>query len=572
MSGIFQFLEHQPFFALFAVVALGMWLGRQKLGGIALGSVVGVILVGILMSMWAYRSSGVSLELPALLETVFFNLFIFSMGVKIGPQFFAGLQRDGWHLVFIGTIVVIVSPLLAWVLGAAFHWPQGTVPGMLAGSNNSSATFGAALAALQSPTFQPAEGNSRELAIASLSAAFALCYALAQVQFVLLWRLWPKLAGFDAPAAAQKFEESIGHGRTAPLPGTAEAGDWVDVSIAIRAYRVAAGNIGGVTIGELRARAPGGSIETVRRADQWLAPDDNLVLEPGDEVVVSAPIAGQVRAREALGPEIPDPEARSRTPVHTVDVVISRPQAVGRPFRDLRALVGGGLYANALFRAGEELPPDPGTVAKFGDVVRVTGTEPRIAELEKQVGHVIRSSHASDILTLAIGLLVGSALGAIPVPVGGASITFGSAAVLVTGILFGWLKTRHPALGGPISEGGRTLMEELGLNVFTAVLAVNSGKAVLQVMDGGPVLSLIIGSMLVSAVPPIVAWWIGRHVLRMNASLLMGAVSGARQNTSSMQAAQELSRSAVPGIGYPVPLAITTVGMSIIAYFFALLA
>jgi putative transport protein len=273
-----------------------------------------------------------------------------------------------------------------------------------------------------------------------------------------------------------------------------------------------------------------------------------------------------------LGPEIPDVEARARVPMHTVDVVISRREAAGRSLPDLRTQVGPGLYANALFRAGEELPVDASTIVKFGDVIRVTGSEPRIAELGKQVGQVIQSSHASDVLTLAIGLLVGTALGAIPVPIGRASITFGSAAVLVTGILFGWLKTRHPALGGPISEGGRHLMEELGLNVFTAVLALNSGQAVLQVMDRGPVGSLIIGCLLVSAIPPLVAWWIGRHVLKMNPALLMGAVSGARQNTSSMQAAQELSHSAVPGIAYPVPLAIATVAMSVAGYFFALLS
>ena len=110
------------------------------------------------------------------------------------------------------------------------------------------------------------------------------------------------------------------------------------------------------------------------------------------------------------------------------------------------------------------------------------------------------------------------------------------------------------------------------MNTFTAVLAINSGQAVYEVMNGGPVWSLVLSCLVVSAVPALVAWWIGRHVLRMNPALLMGAIAGARQNTSSMQAAQEESRSAVPGIGYPVPLAITTVALSVVAYLFALFA
>lgn len=68
--------------------------------------------------------------------------------MKIGPQFFAGLERDGWHLVTIGLIVAVLAPLVAFACGKFFDWPAGSVAGVLAGSNNSSATFGAASAAL----------------------------------------------------------------------------------------------------------------------------------------------------------------------------------------------------------------------------------------------------------------------------------------------------------------------------------------------------------------------------------------------------------------------------------------
>jgi len=94
------------------------------------------------------------------------------------------------------------------------------------------------------------------------------------------------------------------------------------------------------------------------------------------------------------------------------------------------------------------------------------------------------------------------------------------------------VKTRHPALGGPIAEGARRLMEELGLNTFTAVLAVNSGQAVYEVMTSGPVWSLVASCIIVSGVPAIVAWLVGRRVLHLNPALLMGAIAGARQNTA----------------------------------------
>jgi putative transport protein len=87
MNALFQFLHNQPFFVIFAIVAIGMWLGRQKIGGIALGSVVCIILTGLITSIGSLQT-GVSLEMPDVLKTIFFNLFIFAIGVKIGPQFF----------------------------------------------------------------------------------------------------------------------------------------------------------------------------------------------------------------------------------------------------------------------------------------------------------------------------------------------------------------------------------------------------------------------------------------------------------------------------------------------------
>jgi len=568
MAGLFNFLHNQPFFIIFGVVALGMWLGRKKIGGIALGSVVCIILVGLVLSIWALNVSGQSLALPDILKTIFFNLFIFAIGVKIGPQFFAGLERDGWHLVLIGLIVAVLAPALAYGFGWYFNWPQGTVVGMMAGSNNSSATFGAATSALQSSSFQPRPGSSADIITATTAAAFALCYTVSQVQFVVLMKLLPRLARFDAPASAKAFEAKMRGEHPAPLPGTVESGDFEDPSITVRTYQVSATTIGGRTVAEIRSKAPRVSIEVVRRDSEWITPDDTLIFEDGDEVVVGAPLQSQVRVREALGPELPDAEARTRLPIRTVDVVVNRNEVAGRSLPD--ALAGSGVYPNAVFRAGEELPVGPATVLKKGDVIRVTGTEPHIAQLGEKIGQVIQASHTNDVLTLAIGVLVGALLGAIPVPLFGVRVSFGAAAVLVTGIVFGWLKTRHPALGGPISEGGRRLLEELGLNVFTSVLAVNSGEAVYQVLTQGPVWSLILSCLIVSALPALIAWGVGRHVLHLNEALLMGAIAGARQNTSSMQSAQEQTKSAVPGIGYPVPLAITTVALSLVAYFFAL--
>jgi putative transport protein len=570
MTPVFHLLQREPFIAIFGVTALGMWLGRRSAGGISLGSVVCILLVGLAASMASYHVTGVSLASSDVLKSIFFNLFIFAMGVKIGPQFFAGLQREGWRLIVVGVVVAVLAPVLAYACSAIAHLPQGATAGLLAGANNSSASFGTAASAMQSDAFRPSPGDTAAMVTGTLAAAFALCYAISEVQYVLFMKWLPAMAGFDAAERAQAFEHGMQALHAAPLPSTQEAADAVDVSVAVRAYRVASAAAAGQTIAAIKRRAPRGAIELIRRGADWVTPADDVALQLGDEVVISAPLAAQVHVRDVLGPELPDAHARTLTSMRTADVVVSKPSAAGLSLPALMANLGPGLYPNAVFRAGEELPTGNETTLARGDVIRMTGTEPRLASLAARVGPVIRADHSSDVLTLSLGLLVGAALGAIPVPLFGVTMTFGAAAVLVTGIVFGWLKTQHPAFGGPISEGARRLMEELGLNVFTAVLALNSGQAVYEVMKSGPVWALAGSCVIVSGVPAAIAWLIGVRMLKLNPALLMGAIAGARQNTASLRIAQQVSRSAVPGIGYPVPLAITTVAMSVASYFFAL--
>ena len=378
MDALFHFLQGQPFICLFGVLAAGMILGRPAIRGISLGSVVCIIFVGLLVSIGSYTSTGVALALPDVVKTIFFNIFIFALGVKIGPQFFAGLKRDGWHMVAIGAIVAVLAPAISYAFGWLFDLPPGAVAGLLAGSNNSSATFGTASSALSSSAYRPPPGVPVENVAGMLSAAFALCYAATQVQFVLFMKVLPRLAGFDAPKAAHDFEAAMRGERTAPLPGTVEAADAIDAAIAVRAYRVPESGLAGRTIGDVGKAAPGVAIELVRRGTDWIALDKTTALAAGDEVVISGPVDKHVRVREVLGPELPDAEARALRPLHTVDVVVGRDEAAGRSVPDL---LGPGLYPNAVFRAGIELPAGAATTLAKGDVIRVTGTQQRLDDL-----------------------------------------------------------------------------------------------------------------------------------------------------------------------------------------------
>jgi len=286
-------------------------------------------------------------------------------------------------------------------------------------------------------------------------------------------------------------------------------------------------------------------------------------------IVVYGRVERIIPAAQRIGPEVDAPELRTGAP-ETVEVVVHQRDVDGRTLEELAAGIGHGLVLNAFFRGGEVVPVGPTTTVRIGDVLRVTGSESRIADVEQNVGRVVRPNLATDIVTLAVGLALGAFLGAITIPVGGIRLTLSSSVgLLLVGIALSTLRTRNPGLGGPFPEPARQLLEDLGLNVFIAILGINSGLGVVSAVKAGALMPIVGGCLLVGFVPAILAWVIGQYGMKMNSALLLGGVAGARCNSAGMRAGQEASDSDVPAISYPVAFAISNVLFTFMAYMMA---
>jgi putative transport protein len=117
-----------------------------------------------------------------------------------------------------------------------------------------------------------------------------------------------------------------------------------------------------------------------------------------------------------------------------------------------------------------------------------------------------------------------------------------------------------------MSEGARSFMQDIGLNLFIAVLAANVGPKILDSFKGTVVIWIAVFGLLGALVPPILAWIYGLYLRKMNPAILQGAVAGARNHTASMKAAQEICQSDIPAVGYPVPYAITSALVLVLGY------
>lgn len=563
LGPIFLFLNAQPFVLLFLTVAAGYALGRVKLGASNLGATAATLVVGLVLSVWA-SLRGVNFSVPEFASTLMFNVFMFAVGMKVGPQFLGGLRRAARAFITLGIVVPLVSAGLMVVVDRVFHLAPGLLPGIFAGANTATPGIGAAKDVYLSRFGADAP------ALANLSTGFAFGYCVSLVLFVLMMKVLPRLFGKDAVAEAQAYQREIEAAGTAPLPGTAASLTPSVAPVEVRAFAVDRPEVVGRTVGALRERYPRLAVERVRRGPRVLEPDDALRLETGDVVALSGEPAALVHATQALGSEVADP-ALEAVGLETVEVVATGERAVGQTVGALLRAAGHGFTLNAVFRGGEPIPFGPDTVVQRGDVFRLTGSALRIRRLEAVVqGRVVRSSMATDIVTLAVGLAVGALLGAIPIPLFGLRLSLGSAVgLLVTGIVISVLRTRNPALGGPFPEPARQLLEDLGLNVFIAITALNVGAGVLSAVRAGALLPIVVGTLVVGFIPPVLGWALGQYRFKLNAGLLSGAVAGARCSSPGLRTAQEDTKSSVPALSYPVTFAISNVLVTLGCYLMA---
>ena len=559
---VLAWLAKQPFILLFLVVAAGYALGRVKIKGVGLGATASSLIVALLVSLLA-AARGATIAIPELASTIFFNLFMFSVGMKVGPQFLSGLKRDAGKFIFFGLFIPAGSIGLAFAMRAVFHLAPGLLPGILAGSNTATPGLGAAQAAYA------ASGGAKPDALGNLSTAFAFSYCISLMVFTVLMKV-PDLMGRDSRRAARELEAQIRGTSTAPLPGTADEFLGGPLPVAVRSYQIEKPGAVGHRLGELRRTYPLVAVERVLRGGRVVDPSDDVVLEPHDTLALYGQVSRLLSAAQLLGPEVDVPELRDAGR-ETVDVVVHRPEAVGHTLADLAASTGHGLYLNAMFRGGVEVPRGPDVAVQRGDVLRVTGAPWRVKTLEANLGRVIRPSVSTDLVTLALGLAAGSAIGAVTIPLGALKLSIGSAVgLLLVGIVLSILRTRQPALGGPFPEPARQLLEDLGLNIFIVVLGLNAGAGVAKALSGGALAPIVIGCLVVGFIPVLVAWPIGVWLFKMNDALLLGAVAGGRCSSPGLRVAQETTESTVPAISYPVTFAISNVVLTIASYVFAL--
>jgi putative transport protein len=372
---------------------------------------------------------------------------------------------------------------------------------------------------------------------------------------LMLAKIGPRLIKADLKVECEQVERELGGAGAGQQQKVFETYAAVD----LKAFRIAPDKWAGRPVSALKL--PGRAyVQRMRRGKRLFQPDKDAVFEPGDVLVVSGTRADMIEAHREIGEEVVDPEAMEM-PFETVPVVITTKSAAGHTLAELaqRDPQGAaGVHLRRVTRQGQSLPRLPNTRVERGDVVELVGRKEDLDRVIPLLGVADRPTEKSDLIFMSLTCIAGILLGAIAITLAGVPISLGtSGGVLIAGLIFGWLHAARPQFGR-IPAPAVWLMETLGLNVFVAVIGLSAGPHAVAAMKSNG-LPLVMAGVVVTLIPHLVTILFGRHVLKLNAGLLMGACAGAGTVVAALQAVQDDAESSVPALGFTVPYALSNV-------------
>ncbi len=544
--------------AVFLALAIGYWIGPLKIREFSLGNVTATLLAGVLVGQ-------LNVPIGGPLKAFVFLLFLFAVGYKVGPQFFAGLRRDGIRQLVFAAFACVVMLAVVVAFASAVHFNVGEAAGLLAGSLTQSAAIGTASDAIGRLKLDPAVTKTLQDQIA---VGYAVAYVLATTTGVLVCsRVVPWLFRFDLADECKKLAAQMG------LKPELPAGVFAAYTVnSVRAIRVTDGAMAARTVAEVEkgfeARGQRVFVAAIRRGDTISPGSLGDVLAEGDVVALAGP--SEVVISEAAGREVHDPELLD-LPLAQLDVVVTNRTVSGLTVEELMTGRARGVVLKKITRSTVEIPVLPRTVVERGDTLQIAGFQSSVEAAAKAVGYAMRPSPSADVVFLSLAIIIGASIGTLSATIGGVPIGLGSSVgALVAGIVGGYLRARSPTFGN-ISPGAQWAFDSFALTVFVAVVGIQAGPSFIGGIKsvGAPLLA---GGVLIPLISLLCAAVFGRYVLRLSNVILCGALAGADTSTAAFGAVQDVAKSNLVTLGYTITYAagnvlLTVWGTVIVAIF-----
>lgn len=544
-----QTCRDNPSIPIFLTIGIGFWIGSLKYKGFSLGVVTSVLLVGVLVGQ-------MDIAIPGPVKNVFFLLFLFAIGYSVGPQFFRALRGDGIKQVLFAAVVCLLCLSVTWGVVKVMGYNAGEAVGLFSGSQTISAVIGVGTDTMGTLGIDAAR---KKALIDIIPVAYAVCYVFGTIgSAYILANLGPWMLGGikKVKADTAALEKEMNESSLTSDPAYIIA----NRPVAFRAYSVTSDFFDSpqsVAQIESHLHSQGRRlfIERVRSGHNIIEPTPETRITKGDEIVLSGRREYIIEDESWIGPEVNDAELLD-FPAEQILVMITRKTVAGLTVDELRSQTYMyGVSIKSIDRGGVAIPVLAKTKLMAGDTLTLVGLASEVNTAAPRLGYVDRPKTASDLILVGLGIVIGCLIGVLTIHAGNIPVSLStSGGTLISGLIFGWLRSKRPSFGR-IPKEAVWIMNNLGLNMFIAVIGITSGPSFVSgIKEVG--FGLFLAGIVCTSLPLILSVIIGHKIFKFRPAINLGCCAGSRTTTAALGAIQESLDSTLPAMGYTVTYAV----------------
>ena len=511
------------------VITLGLSLGKLKVKGVSLG-LAWILFIGLI---FGHYSLNLDSHLLHFLKEFGLILFVYSIGLEVGPGFFSSFKNGGKSLNVLSTLVVLLSIVTTLVIFSFSDTPFTTMAGILSGAVTNTPGLGAA---------QQAFSDLRHIDAPSIAAGYAIAYPMGVLGVIIAFIVLKYVLRVNKSDEEAEAKRGIGHLEKMTLN---------TFSVKVTNDMVVGDNVKQIRDILKRDFMISRIIRNGSNVHNEVV-NGRTIIGEGDILNIVAHPTVEDPIIALLGEKVEVADEQFGTDLVTRRILVTRPAINGKTLSQLQIRSNFGTNVTRVNRNGVDLIATPDLKLQLGDRVTVVGTELAIAHTEKTLGNQMKRLNNPNLIPIFLGIMLGCIFANIPFFIPGIdeNLRLGlTGGPLVVAILIGYFGPKHNLVTyNTISAN--LMLREIGICIFLACVGLGTGEQFIQTITSESGMTWVGYGVAITMIPILLGGIIGKYLFHINYYTLLGVLAGANTNPSALAYVREQTTADAPSVGY----------------------
>lgn len=530
-------------------IALGVAAGKIKVFGISLG-ITCVLFAGIIMGHFGFTINPEMLDFAKDFGLI---LFVYSIGLQVGPGFFASLKKEGLSLNLLALSIVLLGAAITVLVHFIGNVPISAAVGIMSGAVTNTPGLGAAQQALKELKASNMVGE-----YISPGLGYAVAYPFGVFGIILAMIIVKFLYRIDISKEVEEHDKT--RRKLTPAP--------IKLNFVVKNPAVI-----GKSIKEIgSAIKPNVVISRIMQGEKIFTPTPDTVLNEGDVILVVGPKGELGKFKLFIGEESEINLMGEDSSLELKKIVVTHSQSAGKQLGQLRLRSRFNINITRINRAGIEFVAHSNSVLQFGDVLTVVGPEKDIEEVSKILGNSVKRLNEPNVIPVFIGIALGVLLGSIPIYIQGIPVAL-KLGLAGGPLIVAIIASRIGQIGKMstyMASGANLIVRELGIVLFLASVGFAAGGSFWKTLVEGNGLWWMLYGAMITFIPLIIVSFVARYILKKNYMDILGLLSGSMTDPPALAFANSYARNDYPAVTYATVYPLTMFMRIMIAQFLIL--